>query len=418
MRTKPPECSVIIPVYNKWELTRNCLVSLCKHTVGHDIEIIVVDNGSSDATATELAPCGKALFGERFSAIVFPENRNFGPACNTGARSATSPVLFFLNNDTLMTPGWLPPLLGAMYAENPPAAVGPLLLYEDGTVQHMGVTYGTRGPSHLYQHFPADHPVVFRKRELQSITGAALMIRIGIFRECGGFYEKYRNGFEDLDLCMQIRRRGGTLLCIFSSRVYHLESQTPGRNDERDHNSAIFTSRCAGDVYTDIHQHALRDGFSVFINDLLTIGVKLKALDERLVTEQAQGKDVAVWLHLARENPLWIEGREVLARSLEQAGQYAEAVRFRAELTDIEQTLPRYKELLKLAPLVEDVPWLGTVERDINIMSMLRTDYTFARNTLQTIRRRFGHKGGPFLEALFDAKLREWFPGERRRITP
>jgi len=412
MRTQSPECSVIIPVFNKWELTRNCLASLHEHTVGHDLEIIVVDNGSTDATATELAPYGKALFGERFSATVFPENRNFGPACNAGARAATSPVLFFLNNDTLMTPGWFPPLMEAMRVENAPAAIGPLLVYEDGGVQHMGVAYGTRGPFHLYQHFPANHPVVFRERELQSITGAALMIRADLFTECGEFFEEYRNGFEDLDLCVQIRRRGGVLRCVPTSRIYHLESQTPGRSDGDDHNSLIFTERCGKDVYTDVHRHALHDGFAVFISDLLTINVKLKEQDEGFITKQTQGKDAATWLRLTQEHPFWIHGREVLAHSLEQAGQYADAARFRAELTEIEQTLPRYKDLLKLAPFVEDAPWRGTVERHMDIMVMLKTDYAFAQSTIRSIRKRFNRNGEPFLEEIFDVKLREWFPEE------
>jgi glycosyltransferase involved in cell wall biosynthesis len=69
------------------------------------LKVIVVDNGSTDATATELRSYGKSLFGEFFRAVVLPENKNFGPACNIGAKIAKSPVLFFLNNDTLAIPG-------------------------------------------------------------------------------------------------------------------------------------------------------------------------------------------------------------------------------------------------------------------------------------------------------------------------
>lgn len=410
MQPRVPECSVIIPVFNKWELTKACLASLREHTAGHDLEVVVVDNGSSDATAAELAPYGSSLFGERFSAVVFPENKNFGPACNAGARAAASPVLFFLNNDTILTPGWLPPLLEALREGGASSAVGPLLLYEDGSVQHMGVAYGTRGPFHLYQHFPADHPVVFRKRELQAITGAALMIRADFFRECGEFFAKYRNGFEDLDLCVAIRRHGGTLRCVPASRVFHLESQTPGRKDGDDHNGAIFTGRCGADVYTDIHHHALRDGFSVFISDLLTIGVKLKEKDEVALTEKAQGGDAQAWLRLVREHPFWIRGREVLAQSLERQKLYAEAVRFRAELTEIEPLVSRYRDLLRLAPFAGETPWLGKAETHLNTMLRHKTDRAFALNAVQESRRRFRHEGEPALEQAFAAKLREWFP--------
>lgn len=409
-----PECSVVIPVFNKWDLTRACLASLREHTAGHDLEVIVVDNGSSDATSAELASYGSGLFGGRFAAIVFPENRNFGPACNAGARAASSPVLFFLNNDTILMPGWLPPLLEALRGGGASMAVGPLLLYEDGSVQHLGVAYGTRGPFHLYQHFPADHPVVFRKRELQGITGAALMIRADFFRECGQFCEEYRNGFEDLDLCVQVRRRGGKLRCIPASRVYHLESQTPGRKDGDDDNGAIFTQRCGADVYTDVHHHAFRDGFSIFISDLLTACSKLKEEDEVVITGKAQGQDVPAWLRLAREHPFWVRGREVLAQSFERQKLYAEAARFRAELAEIEPLIPRYRDLLRLAPFAGETPWLGTAEKHLNIMVQYKTDRAAALNAVQEIRQHFRRDGEPALEQAFAAKLREWFPNKNQ----
>ncbi len=96
------------------------------------------------------------------------------------------------------------------------------------------------------------------------------MIRSDVFKDCGEFYEGYRNGYEDLELCVQLRRRGKKLRCVPASRIFHLESQTPGRKEGDDHNSVVFAERCGTDVYVDVHHHALRDGFSVFISDLLT----------------------------------------------------------------------------------------------------------------------------------------------------
>ena len=107
-----PAFSVIIPVYGRWDLTRACLVSLRDHSCDQAYEVIVVDNASTDDTATELAPLGRSLFGEAFSVLRFTENKNFGPACNAGAAKARAPLLFFLNNDTLMTPDWAPPPAG------------------------------------------------------------------------------------------------------------------------------------------------------------------------------------------------------------------------------------------------------------------------------------------------------------------
>ena len=410
MQIDTPICSVIIPVFNKWELTKNCLASLCEHSVGHNIEVIVVNNGSSDETATELQPYGRTLFGERFLAITFSENKNFGPACNAGAQAATSSVLFFLNNDTLLTPEWLPPLLDGLYTLGIRGAVGPLLLYEDGSVQHLGVTYGLVGPFHLYSHFPVSHPVVSRKRKLQSLTGAAFMIRTDFFRECGEFHEAYRNGFEDLDLCIQIQQRGGKLRCIPTSRIYHLESQTPGRKKHEDYNSELFTQRCAKALHVDLHHHFQRDGFSYFINDLLTISPKLKEEDALVLTKKAQGQDAPSWLHLVRENPYWIYGREVLAQSYERQKYYTEAAIFRAELTDIEPLIKRYKDLLRLTPFVENPSWQDTAESHYNIMLRLRNDWDYARASMAKKQQRLRHAQDTLLEKALMAKMAEWFP--------
>ncbi|MDL2267729.1 glycosyltransferase [Desulfovibrio sp. OttesenSCG-928-G15] len=153
MSTSQAECSIIIPVFNKWELTRACLASIQEHSAGHDLEIIVVNNGSDDATGTDLAAYGAGLFGSRFSSLTFAENRNYGPANNAGAKAATAPILFFLNNDTVLTPGCLAPLFAALRADDAPSALGPLLLYPDDSVQHLGVAYGTNNPEHCISIF-------------------------------------------------------------------------------------------------------------------------------------------------------------------------------------------------------------------------------------------------------------------------
>jgi len=200
--------SVIIPVWNLWDMTETCLRSLAQHSAGEHLEVVVVDNHSTDATATELEPLGKALFGELFAAVRMPENVGFAKGCNAGARVASGDLLFFLNNDTTLTPGWLPPLREAM-ADARVGAAGPLLLYPDGTVQHCGIyisPFNTVG--HLYEHLPGTFAAARKNHPLQAITGAAIMLRKGEFADCGGFHEEYRNGFEDIDLCFALRARG------------------------------------------------------------------------------------------------------------------------------------------------------------------------------------------------------------------
>ena len=169
--------SVIIPVWNLWDMTEACLRSLAAHSAGENMQVVVVDNHSTDATATELVPLGESLFGASFKAVRMSENVGFARGCNAGARAADGDLLFFLNNDTTLTPRWLPPLREAM-ADPKVGAVGPLLLYPDGTVQHCGIyvtPFNTVG--HLYEHLPGTFAAARKNHPLQAITGAAIMLR-------------------------------------------------------------------------------------------------------------------------------------------------------------------------------------------------------------------------------------------------
>lgn len=69
--------SIVIPAWNLWDMTLRCLESLARHTAPDHLEVIVVDNGSTDATVTELASAGEALFGPRFIAARLSENQGF-----------------------------------------------------------------------------------------------------------------------------------------------------------------------------------------------------------------------------------------------------------------------------------------------------------------------------------------------------
>ena len=97
--------SVIIPAWNLWEMTSTCLRSLAEHSAGEPLEVLVVDNGSDDATRTELEPLGQSLFGTDFRAVRLPENLGFAKACNAGAALASGELLFFLNNLQYRNPG-------------------------------------------------------------------------------------------------------------------------------------------------------------------------------------------------------------------------------------------------------------------------------------------------------------------------
>lgn len=319
--------SVVIPAWNLWETTAACLHSLARHDEGQSV--LVVDNGSSDATVTELEPLGQALFGERFRRVRLPENRGFAAGCNCGARAAAGDALLFLNNDTVVTPGWLNPLVEALKQPGT-GAVGPLLLYPDGRTQHCGVSFTPLGGvRHLYTDFPGDHPAVHRAHPLQAITGAALLLRRDTFEAAGGFCEDYANGYEDLELCFALRSKGLSLRVIAGSVIIHAESKTPGRHARTTANATLFGQRWGQSVRPDFHLQAAVDGYEVRLN---AQGVSYAALPlerEQQLTAQWAGKKNVAALDVRdalEAEPLWLGGYLLLGQLLAARRAWDEAL--------------------------------------------------------------------------------------------
>lgn len=401
-----PLFSVIIPVRNKWDLTSACLRRLRETTPEFAFEVLVVDNASDDATAGDLDALGKALFGTAFRAIHLPENRNFGPACNLGAREAAAPLLFFLNNDTLPTPGWAPPLVDALAHEAGLGAVGPLLLYADDTVQHVGVAFTTRHPLHLYRHFPAGHPAVRKRRYVQTLTAAALLLPRSLFLSIGGFFEAYRNGFEDVDLCLRLAARGQKMLCLPESVIYHLESQTPGRADANEGNARLMQERCGNLFHPDMHIHGLRDGFQPFLADTLDISLAMRAEEEAALLDQARGRPLSFWQERIRQNPLWLRGREHLAGLAEARGEYRLALLLRSEIAFWRKSREAYARLLALRNVAgpEEATLLLEAEKALRHVDAVRQDTALLRRQWRHARR----WNDALLSRLFEQKMREF----------
>jgi GT2 family glycosyltransferase len=138
--------------------------------------------------------------------------------------------LAFYNNDLVPGDGWMDELLDYARAKPKAAVVGCKLLFPDGRIQHAGVVMCSDGyPRHIYAGFPADHRLVNRSGNVRLVTGACLLIKRRWFDRLGGFDTGYRNGYEDIDLCLRVSEAGGEIHYCHRSVLTHLVSATRER---------------------------------------------------------------------------------------------------------------------------------------------------------------------------------------------
>lgn len=360
MRTTSPESvvvSVIIPVYNNMKLTAACLRSLACYPPETTFEVIVVDNASTDETLAQCPALGQELFGQFFSYLRQPINRNFAGACNLGAREAHGEYLFFLNNDTLATEHWLDPLLAAFTKYNTIGAVGPLLLYPSlggakNRVQHAGVTLSPiMQVLHLYEGLPGDHRAVSHARATQVITAAAMLMPKALFLAYDGFNEGYKNGFEDVDLCARLWAGGYSMLMEPAAKIYHLQGQTPGRHASDAQNSALLLKTTLPLLSPDMHVQVQTDGLEIGLSDWLAFYPKMPdqmavLLSARFLRPNADKAQVAT---LLQQEPFWYEGYAWLAEQFEKEQNWSEVFCWRLLAAKLKEDPETILPLLRAA---------------------------------------------------------------------
>ena len=260
MTDRPGRATIVIPVYNAVLFTRICLGSL--EAEAGAAEVIVVDNGSTDDTEAVAREWERRGNGRRY--LRFEERLGFARACNAGAEASRREFVVFLNNDTFVMPGWLDNLLRPFDDDPRVMVTGSRLLYPSGHVQHAGVAFNELGPHHVFVGLSGDTPIVLEQRDCQVVTGASLAIRRSEFERLGGFDVAFHNSFEDVDLCLKVRRDGGRVVYVPSSLAYHFESMSEGRLGPTDmRNYDLFMERWGSKFELDIdelHREAVRRG--------------------------------------------------------------------------------------------------------------------------------------------------------------
>ncbi|WP_372361166.1 glycosyltransferase [Xanthomonas sp. NCPPB 1325] len=219
-----PRVTVVIPVYNHIVHTLACLRALAAHPPRLAIEIIVVDDGSSDATAVQLPQIEGLHYHLRAS------NGGFIAACNDGIGLARGDYVVLLNNDTIPQPGWLDRLI-ATFDQHPAAGlVGAQLVYPDGRLQESGGVVFADGSAWSYGRFEsAEDPRYAYVRAMDYCSGAAIALPRALLQTLGGLDRRYMPAYyEDTDLAFAVRAAGHQVLVQPASVVVHDEGTSNG----------------------------------------------------------------------------------------------------------------------------------------------------------------------------------------------
>jgi len=239
-----PKISIVIPNKNRFRLISTCIDGLLEKTDYRNIEIIVVDNGSTDADVRAYyESCARS--GVRI--VAFDEEFNYSRACNRGAEAATGELLLFLNNDIEVTdPDWLTELVRRALVPGV-GVVGPKLLYPDGEIQHAGVALGLFTlAAHIYHRTPAAEWGVYGPADLlrnwMAVTGACQLIRRDVFELAGGYDEDFILSYSDIELCARIWKLGFRIVYTPFSVLTHHEGASRGHTNPTD-DQILFARR-------------------------------------------------------------------------------------------------------------------------------------------------------------------------------
>jgi GT2 family glycosyltransferase len=221
-----PLVSIIIPAYNQFAYTFNCLESLSVN-LSSDLayEIIIVNDASTDDTLEQLATLVKGI-----KVLTNAENSGFIRSCNYGASQAKGQYLYFLNNDTRILENCLESLLKLIVNNPQVGAVGSKLIYANSKQQEAGGIIWNSADGWNYGRLDSpDEPEYNYVRPVDYCSGASLLVPTDLFKQLGGFSQDFIPAYyEDTDLCFALRELGYQVLYQPQSNVIHYEGITSG----------------------------------------------------------------------------------------------------------------------------------------------------------------------------------------------
>lgn len=251
------DISVLIPVFNRVALTRACLDSLF-HTLpaGLAAEVFVYDDRSTDAT-----PAYLETQRHRVTVLGGETRGSFAKNNNAMARMAGGRHLVLLNNDTVLTPGWLEPMLELAAEPSVGVVANWHTVPGSTTVNHAGVVFDEQHRDRrLYEGMDLEGLAHARRpRELQAVIAACCVTPADLYRKLGGLDESYRTGYEDLEYCFRSRELGRAVVCTGASVIGHHGGSSPGRFETDTANRRLFHERWDGVVRPDLAEQTRSD---------------------------------------------------------------------------------------------------------------------------------------------------------------
>lgn len=219
-----PTVSIVIPVYNEFDYTYNCLKSIKERSGNVTYEILIANDCSTDLT-TEI---DKIITG--IQVITTEKNLRFLLNCNNAAKHAKGEYILFLNNDTQVQENWLQPLVDLMEQDSTIGMTGSKLVYADGRLQEAGGIFWKDASAWNYgNRCNPEDPEYNYVKDADYISGAAIMIRHNLWKEIGGFDETFVPAYyEDSDLAFEVRKHGYRVVYQPLSVVIHFEGVSNG----------------------------------------------------------------------------------------------------------------------------------------------------------------------------------------------
>ena len=235
-----PMVSIIIPFKDEIYVLNNLLKTF-ELTSYKNYEIILVDNNSEESETQEYL--SKLSSNKKIRVVRYDKKFNFSKINNYAVSlcSELSEHILFLNNDIeIMHPDWLYNMV-QHFIRPEVAAVGAKLLYLDHKIQHAGVIVGNNGVAgHSHKMLWDWDPGYFSRphltQDITAVTGACMLVRKDEFLAVGGFDLKLPTAFNDIDLCLKLRKKGKSIVYTPFARLYHRESHTRGYDSVTDDN--------------------------------------------------------------------------------------------------------------------------------------------------------------------------------------